>query len=111
MQVVSLRPNGRDKKFAYEFVSELDAIGNGDWVLIPEDVNLIAVTLEVFDNVRAKIQATTDTIANIQTDVAIGIDWDIGETFVDQQDLCEGASAVRLIQNTTGNCKMSVRTA
>ena len=111
MQVVSLRPNGRDKKFAYEFVSELDAIGNGDWVLIPEDVNLIAVTLEITDGSRAKTEATTDSIENIKADVAVGLDWDIGSTYVSQQDICRGASAIRLVQISTGSSKMSVRTS
>ena len=109
MQIANISKDGEMKVFSYEMELSLSAIGNSQWIIIPVRTPLIACTLEVSNNAKGKIQATTDIISRIKDGSAVGIDWDIGESFFNAQDLCEGASAIRLVQTLPGNTKISVR--
>lgn len=110
MQIANINKDGEMKVFSYEMELSLSSPGNSQWIIIPVRTTLIACTLEVSNTSKGKLQATTDIISKIKDGSAVGIDWDIGETFFSSQDLCEGASAVRLVQvSSTGNTKITVR--
>ncbi len=109
MQLANIKQSGEMKVFAHEMELSLSAIGNSKWIIIPSGITLIACTLEVLEDSKGKLQATTDLISRIKDGTAVGIDWDIGESFFNQQDLCEGASAVRLVQTLAGSTKITVR--
>ncbi len=109
MQVVTEPSVGRDRKFAYEQEVSLIANGNSDWILIPEDVSSVAVTLLVSGGGKGKVQATTHSISDVIADVAIGIDWDFGEVDVNTQDVGFPPTAIRLVQTFAGTVSLKVR--
>ena len=109
MQVVTEPSVGRDRKFAYEQEVSLIGVGNSDWILIPEDVNSIAVSLLVSGGGKGKVQATTNSIADVIADNATGIDWDFGEVSVNTQDVGFPPTAIRLVQTFAGTVSLKVR--
>ena len=109
MQVVTIPAVGRDRQFAYEQEVSLSAISNSDWIVIPEDVNSVAVTLIVAGGGKGKVQATTDSIADVVADNATGIDWDFGEVDANTQDVAMPPTAIRLVQTFAGSVSLKVR--
>lgn len=109
MQIANIKKDGEMKVFSYEMELSLSSPGNSQWIIIPVRTPLIACTIELSDGAEGKIQATTDIISKIKDNTAIGIDWDLGEVSENSQDLCEGASAVRLVQTESGISKITVR--
>ena len=109
MQVVTAPAVGRDRKFAYEQEISLDGVGDSDWILIPEDVNSVAVTLIVAGGGKGKVQATTNNIADVIADNATGVDWDFGEVDTNTQDVGFPPTAIRLVQTFAGTVSLKVR--
>ncbi len=114
MQVVTEPSVGRDRKFAYEQEVSLASVGNSDWILMPEDVSSVAVTLFVSD-CEATVEATTDAIADVLDDTAEGLEWDLGRVRGSVQNRACPVTAVRMIitddlDNDPFSARLSVRT-
>lgn len=113
MLVVSVR-NAGARAFAFEYSYELDAIGNGDWILIPDDIQNVAVVFTNTDGASGKIQATLDPIEVVKSGSGITpVDWDLGDVTDTAQDVAVPVTAIRLVQNDlgsgSGKTKISVR--
>jgi len=109
MQVVTEPSVGRDRKFAYEQEVSLAAVGNSDWILIPEDVNSVAVSLFVSD-CEATVEATTDSIRAVLADTAEGLEWDLGRVRGSAQNMAYPVTAVRMVlTDALGNDPISAR--
>ena len=114
MQVATEPTVGRDRKFAYEQEVSLIAPGNSDWILIPEDITSVAVTLFVTD-CEATVEATTDSIRAVIADTAEGLEWDLGRVRGSVQNRACPVTAVRMVitddlSNDPISARLSVRT-
>jgi len=111
MQVVTVQPNSPDRVFAYEIEQSLSENGNGSWILIPEDVITIAVSISFTDGGRGKVETTTDIVSNVKNDIGVvPVDWALGVVNDTIQDSVIPVTAIRLVQTSlTGSSKLTVR--
>lgn len=109
MQVVTVNPTGRDRKFAYDIQLPLTVIGNSKWILIPEDVSVVAVQVELEISATAKVQHTLDSLADVKAGVAKGHDWDLGVVTSDSDDSCDPVTAIRLVLVSGSGATIKVR--
>ena len=88
----------------------LSAGQTSDAELITEDVSIIIVTLSFPDGTgSAKVQTTTDELAEIADNTAIWIDWDQGTITVTTTDTAYAPRAIRLVNSGATRAKMTVR--
>lgn len=99
------------KKAAYEAESSLAAAGNGDWILMPADIQNIAVTVSVGGGGAGKVQTSTDKVATIISGSGIvAIDWSAGAVSANTADKSAPVTAMRLVQTSVGGTtKMTIR--
>lgn len=101
---------GDQKRVAYEYEDNLSAPGNGDAILIPEEITWFSTTMSFTAGASGKIQVTTDTVATVkaETDVTWVDSWwgDADATYV---DLFFPVTAIRIVQIDTGTMKLTVR--
>lgn len=108
MQVVTIPQVGRDRRFAYEYEVSLTNVGNSEWILIPEDVNGVAVALSISSG-SAKVQYTLSDVQTVIGGVPVVLDWPLGTVFADSQDACRPVTALRLVQESAGQTKLQLR--
>jgi hypothetical protein len=108
MQLAPIEKGERDT-YAWEYEDELESAGDGDSVLIPDDVQSVIVTL-IPTAGTGKIQSTSDKLDTVKNDPGsvTWIDWDLGVVAVPTQDKCDPPTAIRQV-NATGTTKMTVR--
>ena len=92
---------------AYEHSDTVAAPGNGNSVIVPADVKGISVTLKITGG-QAKVQTTTDTIANVLDDSAEWVDWDAGDVATTTQDYAVPVTAIRQV-NASGTSVLQLR--
>lgn len=111
MQVVTVTPTGRDRKFAYEIQVDTTGIDTSKWILIPEDISSIAVTISFSSGGRGKVQATTDILSVVKANTnVVTKDWALGVVSRTTQDSVVPVTAIRLKQTSeTGSSKLTVR--
>lgn len=111
MQVVTVCPTGRDRKFAYEIQLSLHDIGFSKWILIPEDVSLISVGVDVdFGTTEVYAEATLESLAKVKAGTAENtIKWSKGNVRHCAHDVCKPVTAIRLVQTLSGNSDIRVR--
>lgn len=102
---------GNNNLNAYEVELNLISPGNSPWVLIPEDVASISVTISFSDGGRGKIQTTTDIIRRVKEDNGtIPVDWALGVVNDTIQDAVVPVTAIRVVQtSSTGTTKLTMR--
>lgn len=93
----------------WEYDSDnLTETGDGDTIIIPDNVKEISVTLLVIDGV-SKIQTTTNLIADVIADNSIiWVDWNAGEVSETVQDSCPPVSALKMV-NISGTTRLMIR--
>lgn len=106
MQLASTGKGERDT-FAWEFEEILNSPGDGDWIMVPNDVGAIAVTLSPTAG-SGKIQTTTDKIDVVKNGSPVAIDWDDGVVAISTHDVFFPITAFRMV-NVTGTTKITVR--
>lgn len=94
---------------AFEYKQELAAAGNGDWILIPDEIQNISVVAQGAGGATARVETTVSTYADVLDDVAIGIAWTAGEITVATTDVALPCTAIRLVQTGAGTSLLSVR--
>ena len=103
-------PDGLKDRRGYEGEFALKGQGTGEWVLLPSDVQSIAVTISFSDGGRGKVQTTTDIRINVENDNVISVDWPLGVVDSTIQDFVIPVTALRLVQTSTeGSSKLTVR--
>ena len=102
---------GLDNANSYEIELASLSEGNSKWVLIPDDVSFIVVTVSFADGGRGKIQTTTDITKRVKSNNdVIAVDWDLGVVDNTIQDAVKSVTAFRLVQTSaTGSCRCSMR--
>lgn len=92
---------------AWEYKETLSVAGNGVSVLLPPDLDDVTVTLEVSAG-SGKVQATTSTVADVKSDVAVWVDWTAGTVTQTTQDYCKPPTALRMV-NVSGVTTLHLR--
>lgn len=100
---------GDARKVAWEKEIDLAAPGNSDWLLIPDEVQGLSVTLSFSGGGSGKVQTTTDVLNTVKTGSPVTVDWPAGEVSSTTQDFCVPVTAIRLVQINAGTAKMTVR--
>ena len=105
--------NGGEKGFAFEYAVTLAAISNGDWLIIPDDIKSIAVTLSFTDSAEGKVQTTTDKVETVKLGSPVAVDWTSGVVSATTSDATSPVTALRLSQTSigggSGTVKMTLR--
>lgn len=99
----------RGEPRAFEIEINLDAPGFSEWIIIPEQVVTIAVTVSFTSGGTGKVQATTDKVYEIKTGTPEGVDWPFGIVDDTFQAACIPPSAIRAEQVGSGSMIMTVR--
>ena len=98
---------GQERSYEYEI--NLDAPGNSDWIIIPERVRHISVTVTFESGATGKIQTTTDRVDTIRNGNPVAIDWPFGIVSTNQTKVCRPCSGIRAVQVGAGTMKVTLR--
>ena len=98
---------GQDRSWEYEI--NMDTPGNSEWVIIPEKIRLISVTISFQGGASGKMQTSTDKVDTIKTGSPVSIDWPFGEVNTNQTKVCKPCSGIRAVQINTGIVKITLR--
>ena len=93
---------------SYEAEINLNAAGNSDWIIIPERIKFISVTVS-FTGATGKIQTTTDKVNTIINGSPVAIDWPFGTISTNQTKVCRPCSGIRAVQVGAGTMKVTLR--
>ena len=99
----------RGEPRAWEVEINLDTSGNSDWVIIPEQISTISVTVSFEGGATGKIQTTTDLVYIIRTQIPTPIDWPFGEVNNNRIEVCDAISGLRAVQRKDGKMKITLR--
>jgi hypothetical protein len=106
---VSQINTGDARKVAWEKEIDLVAPGNSDWLLVPDEVQGLTVTLSFTGGGSGKVQSTTDKVDTVKTGSPVAVDWPLGEVSSSTQDFCLPVTAIRAVQINAGTLKMTAR--
>lgn len=107
--VTPLREIGEEKIAAYEASESLASVAVSPAILIPEDVEAIAVSLIPSGGGKGKVQLTTDPVDVVKNGTVTWVDWDAGEVAAISTDVFFAVTAIRLSQTFAGAVKMTMR--
>jgi hypothetical protein len=100
---------GDARKVAWEKEVNLVASGNSDWILVPDEVQGLSVTLSFTGGGSGKMQSTTDKLDTVKNGSPVAVDWPLGEVSSNTQDFCLPVTAIRAVQINAGTLKMTAR--
>jgi hypothetical protein len=100
---------GDQKIVAWEYEQSLSGAGNGDSILIPDEVKQITLTLSFATGATGRVEATTSSIAKVKAGTAVWVAWDAGVVATTTQDALYPVTAIRAVQVATGTVKLEVR--
>jgi hypothetical protein len=96
----------RNKRYEYDETLVSDT--NGNPLIIPENVNIIAVTVSATDSGSGKIQTTTNKLQDVINDNnLVWVDWDAGDVVGVIQDFAPPVTAIRLVRSS-GTVRMMI---
>ena len=98
---------GQDRSWEAEI--NLSAPGNSEWVIIPEKIQKISVTVSFTSGATGKIQTTTAKVNTILNGSPVVIDWPYGVVSTNQSRVCMPVSGMRAVQIGSGTMKMTMR--
>jgi hypothetical protein len=94
---------------SWEDEVNLSAPGSSDWIIIPEKVRGVSVTVSFTGGATGKMQATTDRVNTIETGTPVAVDWPFGIVSVTTQRRVKACSGLRAVQVGTGTMKVTFR--
>jgi len=100
---------GRGENRSYEHELNNSSPGNSIWVLIPDKINIISVTLSFTGGGSGKMQTSTDKVDTVKNGSPEYKNWPFGEVSASRQERCDPCTAIRLEQINAGTMKVSVR--
>lgn len=101
--------SGDAKWPAWEGEIDLSAPGFSDWLLIPDKIQNVSVTITFTLGATGKVQTTTDIVSTIKTGTPLAIDWPFGVVGVDTQKACYPPSGIRIFQIAPGTMNFTIR--
>jgi hypothetical protein len=102
MEVAPLN-SGYQRQVAFQKKITLDIKGVTPWVLIPDQVVSVQVTVEFTGGASGNVEATTELIEEIKNEnVMDGVQWDLGEVSTRSQDTASPPTAIRGVMTQQG---------
>ena len=101
--------HGDERWPAFESSIEKDTFGVSEWVLIPDKVQNVSITITFTGGATGTVQTSTDKVDTIKTGVPLAISWPFGVVGVDTQKACYPPSAIRIFQIAAGTMAMTIR--
>ena len=83
--------------------------GTSDWIVIPDQINDISVTISFTGGAAGKVQTTTDSLFVIKNGSPYPVDWPYGVVNYLFKDSCYPVSGMRIIQIGSGTMRMTMR--
>ena len=99
----------RGEPRAFEIEINLDAPGFSEWVIIPEQIDIISVTVSFTGGATGKMQTTTDLVYTIKTGSPTAEDWPYGEISVSVTKTCKPCSGMRAAMSGSGTMRVTIR--
>lgn len=96
---------------AWEYEEELQNNVNGKVLIIPPNVQSVAVTLEIYGTASGKVQATTNKLQDVLNEASnvVWVDWDNGVLANTAQDFVYPCTAIRLVKTSGAETTERVR--
>jgi hypothetical protein len=100
---------GAANHFAFEYEGNLAAGGDGDSVLLPDEIQGFSVTVSFTGGGTGYVSTTTDTIDKVKAGTAVWVAWPEGTIAATHQDYARPCTAIKMTQVAAGTMKMTVR--
>ena len=107
MTKIANQINAEKDEYSFEYSSTLVNAGEGPWVLVPNGVDSVAVTLAVSAG-EGKIQISNDLDSVIRNSIPVSVDWPLGSVVSTVEDVCSPVSAIRQV-NISGTTTLQMR--
>ena len=98
---------GQDR--SWEKTIRLFAPGTSSWLIIPEKIGGITVTISFTDGASGKVQTASDQNLTINAGEEIAVNWPFGVVNNLTAKRLNPVSAVRIVQINPGTMKMTLR--
>jgi hypothetical protein len=98
---------GQDRSWEKQII--LKAVSISDWIIIPEKIKIIDVTVSFTGGASGKIQTSTDLVDTVKNGSPVPIDWPFGTVSSDQSRSCKPVTAMRAVQEAAGEMKLTMR--
>lgn len=108
MDVADVKDGGL-KSFAFEYEENLSSPGNGESLLIPDDIASIVVTVSFSGGASGRVEATSDKLQTVKDDLSKWVSWVSGDVSITTQDVAYPPTSLRMVQLSAGTMKMTVR--
>ncbi len=100
---------GYQRNVVFQKKITIENPGESKWILIPDQINCVDVTLSFSGGASGKMQTTTDEIIDIKNDNAVPVDWPFGTVEETFQAGCLPVSGIRAVQEGAGIMIVTVR--
>jgi len=107
MQKIANQINAEKDEYSFEYSGALGSAGPGPWVLIPNGVDNISVTLSISTG-AGKVQISNDLDDIIRNNTPVAVDWPLGVVTETVEDACNPPSAIRQV-NVSGTTVLQMR--
>jgi hypothetical protein len=107
MQVAPIKDGG-EKGFRFEYEESLSAAGDGNSILIPDDIQNVSIAVEPGGGSQVKFQYTLDKVETVKSGSPVWHDSDTGLSSSAYTDVLYPCTAVRLVQSGAGTSKIKV---
>lgn len=99
----------RGEPRAWEEKITLTSPGFSDWILIPEQVRGIAVTVDFTGGCSGRMETTTDKVYEVKTGNPNPIPWPFGYVSTERTEVCKPCTAIRAEQVGAGSMIVTMR--
>lgn len=94
---------------SWEYEINLNSPGESEWIIIPEKINTIDVTISFTGGATGKMQTSTDKVDIIENGSPVPIDWDFGIISDNRSEGCDPVAGIRAVQIAAGTMRVSIR--
>lgn len=108
MQIAPTKDGGDSHLKSFEYSDSLAAAGNGNSIIIPDDIQNIAIAIKP-TGCNVKFQYTVDSVSEVKAGTEEWFDSDLGLVAVDTSDVLYPCTAIRLVQSGAGSSIIKVR--
>lgn len=109
MEVAQIN-TGYQRQVAFEKEINLTGVSVSNWIIIPDQIQKIDVTISFSGGATGKIQTSTDKVNVVKTGSPVLIDWPFGTVSENIARACKPVTAMRGVQETSGDMKLTMRT-
>jgi hypothetical protein len=108
MQPVSINTQNQTQR-AFEHKEELSAASSSDWIIVPDDIRGVSVSVSASGGATARAETTTSLYKDVISDTAQPETWPSGEVTTITSQNAHPCTAIRLVQTGAGSSIMTLR--